>query len=56
MFFNWGERLPRGARAFNALYNMESLTNAFTNKCIRFYNLFNVKGLETKDNRLRETW
>jgi len=34
---------------------MESLTNKFTNKYI-FYNLFNVRGLETKPNHLRKAW
>ena len=41
--------LQRSA-SFYALYNMESLINKFTNKYTCFYNLFNVRGLETKDD------
>jgi len=32
------------------LYNMESLINKFTKKYICFYNLYEVRGFETKDN------
>jgi len=43
-----------GANSY-APCNMESLINKFTNKYICFYNLINVKGVETKDSYLRET-
>jgi len=39
-----------------APYHMESFMIKFTNKYICFYNLFKVKGLETKDNYSREAW
>jgi len=35
---------------------MESLINKFAKKYICFCNLFNVRGLETKENYLREAW
>jgi len=38
-----------------SLCNMGSLINMFTNKYICFHNLFIVRGLETKDNYLRES-
>jgi len=36
--------------SFQALYNIESLINTFTNKYTCFYNIFNVRGLGTKDD------
>jgi len=61
---NWGHTSPGGVKKYPegreplryALWNMESLINKFINKYICFYNVFNVKGLETKDNYLREAW
>ena len=44
----------QGEQSSYALYNMESLINEFTNHYICFYNLFNVIGLETKENYSRE--
>jgi len=35
---------------------MKSLIIKFTNKYICIYSLFKVRGLETKDNHLREKW
>jgi len=46
----------QGEQSSYALYNMESLINEFTNHYICFYNLFNVIGLETKENYSREEW
>jgi len=43
----------QGSASFCALYKMESLINKFTNKDTCFYNLFNVRGLETKDHYFR---
>jgi len=35
---------------------MESLIIKFANKYVCFYSLFEVMGLETKDNYLGEAW
>jgi len=35
---------------------MENFIIKFTFKYIRFYSLFKVRGLKTKDNYLREAW
>jgi len=60
MVLNLGFTLPQEASTNYqgdvnryALYNMESLVNKFTRKCICFFNLFNTRGIETKDNYLR---
>jgi len=59
MVLNLGFTLPQEASTNYqgdvnryALYNMESLVNKFTRKCICFFNLFNTRGIETKDNYL----
>jgi len=46
----------RGYANLYSLHSMKSLMNKFTYKCICFYNSFNVGGLETKDNYVREAW
>jgi len=46
---------PKGARAFNAHYIMESLINKFTNKYICTAYLMSGQ-VETKDNYFREAW
>jgi len=54
MIFNQGASLnSQAGTSSDMLYNVESLINEFTNKYICFYNLFNVKGFDTKDNYLR---
>jgi len=62
---NWRACLPRGEEAIKlqgghelpfVLYNMESLINKFNSNYICFYNVFEIMGLETKDNYLREEW
>jgi len=51
-----GSIISRGCEP-SAPYNMGSFIIEFTNKRIRFYILFYVRGgLETKDNYLREAW
>jgi len=35
---------------------MEIMIKKFTNIYICFYSLFKVRGIETKDNYLREAW
>jgi len=55
-FLTWGHASPGdvnifpGERKLLQLYNMESLINTFTNKYTCFYNVFKVRGFETKDN------
>jgi len=63
VFLNWVgtpshggiNKFPRVASP-SVLYNMESLIDEFTNKCICFYNLFDVRVLETKNDCLKWAW
>jgi len=43
----------QGARALNALYNMERLINEFTNKYFRFHNLFHARVAWNKGQLLK---
>jgi len=45
-----------GFESPHALYNMESLINRFTKKCICFYISLKVRGLETKNISLKESY
>jgi len=50
-----GNKFPGGRESLRLLQHGNLITK-FTNKYICFYSLFKVRGLETKDNCLREAW
>ena len=47
------QKISRGGASPNALYNLESLINKSTRNYICFYNIFEVRGLVTKDNEVK---
>jgi len=51
-FLTWGcvNKFPGGRASPYAPYNLESLIIKDTNNYVCFYSLFEVRGLETKDN------